>query len=400
MKKIFVFIALFILVLAGGFCVEFPSGIFRSDEQPWRLLEQAKIAFAQKDFGTALRLANEARANKAREYGRYLSTLTAELRPQQVQRAGDRIDGVLSVLRDRDSTAAVEIITGFLDRYGEEYFRGRITELTTHIKKNAALPEADYLVGDIYLIEGELDLAKSYYLQAWENAFALDIPESKYNILYQLARIGELQNDDELFEQSLLLILADDPYAGGFQHKDGRFIRGVIQNIERGYSADKLFFMYRTDTFRALNAYLSLASFYRRAQNNGDYLATATLAMLTVCTRMYNALVERDRAYTFTTLSDFFSHVLYSQEIAGWADSHKGWEALLLFADAVKKNGQHRLSREILDLLWVYAPEHIREEAYLLRESTTPPQAVGYVVSPEEADFGFNTPITPQGAGY
>ena len=37
---------------------------------------------------------------------------------------------------------------------------------------------------EIYRLEGEFELAKQFYIEAWKNSDKLDIPMEKYDILY------------------------------------------------------------------------------------------------------------------------------------------------------------------------------------------------------------------------
>jgi tetratricopeptide (TPR) repeat protein len=310
-------------------------------------MEKARSEFSHGQYGTALKAANQAKANKSREYAWYSSILKNELRAQEVHDADGSFDAVLSVLRERDALVAINIINYFTGLYGEDFHKNSLTKLVEEIERMAVLPEAEKLLGDIYLVEGETGLAKTYYQEAWKHAYALDIPAGKYDILYKLAHIGDLEHNDELYEQSLLLVLADDPYARGFQDKSGAFIKALTIGVERGYSADKFFFMYRADTYRSLKAYLQLARFYRIKGDNDKYFAMASLGCLTAFTRIYTILDSRELEYTFTTLSDFFARANSREEIREWIDANNVLEIFSLFADAVTLHGQQRLAEEI-----------------------------------------------------
>jgi hypothetical protein len=310
-------------------------------------MEKARTDFSQGQYGTALKVANQAKANKSKEYYWYSSILKNELRAQQVHNAGDSLELVLPILREREALVAINIIDYFTDLYGADFHNNSISKLIEQIERMSVLPEAEELLGDIYLVEGETGLAKNYYEDAWKHAYALDIPAGKYDILYKLAHIGDLEHNDELYEQSLLLVLADDPYARGFQDRSGAFIKAVTLGIDRGYGADRLFLMYRADTYRALKAYLQLARFYRIKGDNEKYFAMASLGCLTAFTRIYTVLDNRELEYTFTTLSDLFARANKQEEIRDWIDANQVLEIFALFADAVTLHGQQRLAEEI-----------------------------------------------------
>ena len=106
-------------------------------------------------------------------------------------------------------------------------------------RTNGAVGEAVHLMAKIYEFEGEYELSYSYYMDAWNNADILDIPESKYDILYDMANLCYNFNDYENCEKSLMLIIASDPYYGN----DG-FTTALTNSVQRGYSADKIFNLY------------------------------------------------------------------------------------------------------------------------------------------------------------
>jgi tetratricopeptide (TPR) repeat protein len=341
----------------------FGATILLPEEQPWRLMERANIAFERGEFGAAVRLAEEAKRNKNREYAWYASILSTEMNSSALQETGDQIDAALRAMEDRQARNAVEILAYFTSLNGQDYFHNSVAAIISHISTMFVLPEADTLIGDVYMIEGEAELAKSYYLKAWEHAYALDIPDSKYDILYKLARLAEMQDDDELFEQSLLLILAADPLYSQGGGQISSYLRSIIQSINRGYSADRIFLMYRASTYRSLDALIQLAPFYQRTGDNEKFLATSILAALTAFTRLYEIHLERDLDFTYTTLEDFFTRCGRHRDIQEWIANHKVWESFLTFADAVLTTGQKPLADELRRIVIRFAPLYIAEIA-------------------------------------
>jgi hypothetical protein len=174
-----------------------------------------------------------------------------------------------------------------------------------------------------------------------------------------------MRQDDELFEQSLLLVLAEDPYYNGSarisdeQQVSRSYLRSMVQVILRGYSADRFFFMYRAHTYQSLQAYARLAPFYRRTQEPDRYLETSIMAAITAFSRIYEILLDRDLDYTYTTLDNFFTRVLWYTDIQEWITRNKVWECFLYLADAASQHGQQSLTRELGQLIRRYAPAHI-----------------------------------------
>jgi hypothetical protein len=336
--------------------------ILQPDEQPWYMIEKARIAFEQGDYGVSVRLAEAAKQNKLKEYSWYVTTLSNELRAQSVQRAGDDITAAMVALEARDAYAAIEIVSYFVDAYGADFFHNRISELIAYISVMAVFPEADCIIGDVYAVEGEAKLAREYYLKAWKNAAAMEIPDAKYDVLYRLASLARMKNDDDAFEQALLLILADDPYYNGAERiseNQGRaspYLKSIVQSINRGYSADRIFLMYRANTYRSLQALIMLASFYRRNQDAERFLEVSVLGSLTAFTRINEIIAERDIVYEYTTVDNLFKNSLRYADIQDWMKKNSVWECFVLFADAASLYGQEPLAREIRQIFTNYAP--------------------------------------------
>jgi hypothetical protein len=357
--KIFRGLFVFFLCLSAVCAPAAAVTTLRPEEQPWRLMERAQIAFDQHDFGASVKFAEEAKRNKAREYAWFVSVLSAEIHSQQIQRTGGKIDAVLRELKDREARNAIEIVSYFTALHDPDYYHDSASELIAYISSMGVFPEAECLIGDVYLLESEIELAKTYYMKAWEQSYALDIPDSKYDILYKLARLAGMAEDDELFEQSLLLVLADDPYYNSTTQF--AYLNAVIQAINRGYSADRIFLMYRANTYRSLDAAALLAPFYKRKQDPEKYLQIAILSVLTAFSRMHEILGERDLEYAYTTLDDFFAKAKRYADIQEWITNHMVWECFISFADAAAMQGKQSLAEEIRRIILRHGPNRIVE---------------------------------------
>jgi hypothetical protein len=340
------------------------------------VLEKAVIAFETGEYGTALRLADEAKQNKRREYNWFVQTLVDAMKPYQVQQAGDDIFAVLTALESRDAHDAGEISRMFVYMYSADFFHMHVSEITAHIRKMNVFPEADFLIGKIYFYESELLLAREYYTRSWEQAYALDIHEQKYDILYHIADLAKMLGDDELFERSLLLVLADDPFynnqavVSAGMETGNTFYDSVKRALGRGYSVDKIFEMYRVNEYRSLRAYIALAGFYRDAGMTEQFLKNAVLGSFTAFTRMYAIAVERNVGYEYKGVNEFFIQVLRYNDVAAWSLELGVWECFYylfeatggtLTAAAPLANG---FSMELLTILVNTSPDmSVRERA-------------------------------------
>ena len=247
MRKL-VFVSITLLISSMAFAIDLP--LFHKSA---RLLEDAQFAFDSGEYGKALLLAEEAKLLRQKEATESLDALNVALHPQEVQNAGDNIHDVIAVLQSRDVYDVVNLIEYTTNVHNGTFFNGSITEIQEHLAAKKIFPEAAHLMARIYEFEGEYELSYSYYMDAWNNADILDIPESKYDILYDMANLSYNFNDYENCEKALMLIIASDPYYGN----DG-FTTALTNSVQRGYSADKIFNLYRADCYRSIPAFFRL----------------------------------------------------------------------------------------------------------------------------------------------
>ena len=152
-----------------------------SSEYSWRILQDAQFAFDKGEFSRAMNLANKAKANRVAESDYEVYILDVALSPLAVRKAGEDFDAVLEVLKERDQNEAISIINRYLELYGEKFFQYSVHKMENWVEEKRVYPEADFLIGKIYRLEGEYKTAIDFYEKArLERAF-LDIPDKVYD---------------------------------------------------------------------------------------------------------------------------------------------------------------------------------------------------------------------------
>ena len=322
LNRIF-FLVLFLLIGSFSFAVSYP--LFQSSN---RTLEDAHSAFDSKDYGAALRLAEEAKIIRRQEVSECLEILDQALKPFAVRSAGDLITDVRSVLLKRDVFDAVELIDYLISIKGEKYFEGFISNMRAFIESKNIFPETGYLIARVYELEGEYDLAYSYFMDSWEHSDVLDIPDVKYDILYDMANLSYNFNHKDECEKALLLVLSSDPY-----FSDNAFMKSLKSSVARGYSADKLFGLFRTDCYRSLPAFYRLVELYVEQGREEEAFSIALIGVLTAFTRMNTIYTDRTNDFQYTTLTDFFDVVMKQSDITDWSVKTGFWKCLYTLAD-------------------------------------------------------------------
>lgn len=307
-----------------------------NEEAPWRILEQAQVAFDSGNYGNALNLSNKAKENRALEIHYEVNVLETALAPRQVRKAGEHFSDVLLVLSERDENEAISLINRYVERYGEAFYADSVTRLTEWLKASIVYPEADFLIGRVYQLEGEYALASSFYEKARTEADFLDIPDVKYTILYAMADLALQQGKQEDYEQMLLLILDTDK---NYQNKALLRSFGKIVDADTAENASRFFSLFRCETKHAIPALYQLCRLSEKRNDDEAVFTCAALGMLEAFTHILEALQERDTDFHFTTLSSFFDAVAAYPEFLAWAEDNHVWELFFIFADSAQKRG-------------------------------------------------------------
>lgn len=346
-KLVFVSIALLFSSLV--FAIELP--LFQKSA---RLLEDAQFAFDSGEYGKALLLAEEARLLRQKEATESLDALNVALHPQEVQNAGDNIRDVIAVLQSRDVYDVVNLIEYTTTVHNGTFFNGSITEIQNHLAAKKIFPEAVHLMAKIYEFEGEYELSYSYYMDAWNNADILDIPESKYDILYDMANLCYNFNDYENCEKALMLIIASDPYYGN----DG-FTTALTNSVQRGYSADKIFNLYRADCYRSIPAFFRLTELYVEQERYQEAFKMSLFGTLSSFTRMNNFLANRVTEFQYENLREFFYTAISNYELAEWSMDQGFWRCFYRLADLGSQMFPENedFAKELLVVIAQTAPE-------------------------------------------
>ena len=362
---------LFLVVSATHFTVsaQIPKRP-NSEEHDWRYVLLAQDAYNRNDYGQAMSYLQTAKAIRRQNVAWEIYTLNIALTPNEVQRAGDRISDVIPVLRERDTNEAADILELVIEKKTYEFFKGSISEIMSYIKQSEVYPEADYLLGKVYQIEGEYPLAMKYYNDAWLNRSFLDIPDQRFDILYEMADLALSMNNPVDYEKFLLTIVSEDEvYKNETLKKAMLRTISVPGKIGNESNVDRFFNMYRANNIRCLKAYYLLAHYYAE---NGLYekaLHASALGNLTSYSRIIEAMLRKNDAYTFETLQVFFTDIQANSEILEWSENQGFWTGLLDFASIAQKSGSLKFAKELLTVLIKTAPHSLyRNRAGILMD--------------------------------
>jgi len=135
---------------------------------PWWLsFEQGRQQFRAGDYGSALMLFEDARRDRRAMYEQMERDFIHLLSQREARRIGDSLDKIEQFSRDslyRTATAALEEL---YYRIPKSSFDNSAKAALAAFSKLKDYPEAEFWIGEVYRVEGELPLALAQYRRAY-----------------------------------------------------------------------------------------------------------------------------------------------------------------------------------------------------------------------------------------
>lgn len=348
MKKILVFVVcLFVTGNIFAQITEIPKKPdYINDE--FFYLRQAEHAYSMGEYGQAMKLCDTAREYRRAKIRWESYTLENSFRPREVSRVGDVMADIMPVLIRRDDADAIEIITRYAKRPSTVSYTTRASTLVAYIKSLTELPEADFMLGDVYYIEGEYSIAEDYYNKSWINRTLLDIPDQQFDILYRLADLSEMRGDEKTYEEYLTAVVRDDSF---FKNENMQSALMRIIRMGRSGCVDNLFNLFRPDHYMMMRAYMNLSDLYNENGETDTALYMCALANLTAFTRMYSVVAQRSPDYVYTGFGNFIERASNYADVMKWAAENHVWQSLDNLVMLTRAKGYDSFADELSTVL-------------------------------------------------
>ncbi|MBP5174744.1 MAG: hypothetical protein ILP07_02380 [Treponema sp.] len=362
----------------GSIVVRKPAG-----DEYWYILKQAQDAFDFGEYGRCVSLAEQAKKKRMSQIQWEQYTLDHAQRISSVRNAGDELNVVIQALDKTKQKNALDIVRSYLSTYGDAKFKNSFSNLLSFINRNNSYPEADYLLGSVYMVEGEVKNASLYMKKAYEAADLLSVPEVKYDILYDLGKMAKnqleasdyaeyLRNSGKSspyftdYEKYMLDILADDEF-----YTDAIFMKSMETVISGNTpkSVDRFFVLYRSNVDRSLAALDGLSKYYKTVSTmlsdpkkvrseKSKSLRCAALATVIAVTRIEETLGDRLTNFKYQSLADLLKKAGEYSDIVNWGHDNGIWELFYNLADVAGEMGYTSFAAGLFTVLGDTLPDN------------------------------------------
>ena len=356
-------VTLFIFILV--FSV--PAFAQQEPATPWWLsLERGKRQFRNSNFGEALMSFEDARRQRRAMYEQMERDLILLLSINEVRRIGDSLERVENFAIERNYNAAASA-------FRELYYR--IPKASLNNSANAALtafnglknfPEAEYWIGEIYRVEGELPLALSQFRKAYGMRGFLEDPGFAVNLQYKMADILRITREYTEMERILHQILNENDSLWGnasterngnsenilaaYEQASASFARSAMTRILTERGVNNFLDLYRYDNLAVEQAHRLLGNYYiaHGRPSAEQHLMFAFLIQNTV---IIEEIKQRQYNFTFTNLEALAQEINKNRLLLTFIEEVEYFRTVYYFAASLFRNGKASVARNLWSFL-------------------------------------------------
>jgi len=335
------------------------AGVFAQVPGPndwWYTLERGKQMFRQGDYGNALLAFEDARRQRRIMYERMERYLIDLLSLREVRRIGDSLDLVERYIGERHYADASDALAELYYRVPKASLHNSASAALTALSTLKDYPEAEYWIGETYLVEGELNLAQSQFRKALALRPIMENPGFVNELLYKIAAIYQTRQDYNEMESTLLLILNADSLWSGDQSQTGAspsvsFEKQSMTRTLESNGINRSLTLYRyhspesEQAHRLLGFYYYTSGRYSRAQ---EHLMFAFLIQNTV---IIEEVIRNQYDFSFNTLEELAVEINRYPLLTEYAEKNEYYKTAYYLGASLYGNGKTIPARELWNFL-------------------------------------------------
>jgi hypothetical protein len=175
----------------------------------WLALEQGKLKFRSGDYGGALMSFEDARRQRRAMYEQMERDFINFLSTREARRIGDSLEILERFSSDMRYTSVTAALNELFYRVPRMSLNNSANAALTAIGKLKDYPEAEYWIGEVYRIEGELPLALSQYRRAYAMRELLEDSGFGVTLQYKISDILRIRQEYNEMERVLLSVIGE-----------------------------------------------------------------------------------------------------------------------------------------------------------------------------------------------
>ncbi|MDR0540524.1 MAG: hypothetical protein LBG74_08535 [Spirochaetaceae bacterium] len=317
-------------------------------ERPyWYVLEEGKRNFRQGAYGDALLDFEDARNIRNAMYSQMEQDMITLLSLREVRQYKDNLDMIEKYVYEHGQLRARDALNELYYRVEKESLGNSVQKALACFSKLKNYPEADYWIGEIYRVEGELAISEKQYRKALENRSQLESSGFAVSIEYRLASLlKERRNFNEMEKVYGQLLQSDTLW----QESQG-FVRQAMNRTLKTEGLNRFLVMYRYKNSDTEAAHRELGFYYLSNGRHGNALEHLMFAVLIQNSTIIEELIRRQYDYAFADMEQLQEALRRRKELKAYMDDVDYYHTLYALAAALYANGNEKPARGIWSFL-------------------------------------------------
>jgi len=342
--------------------------------QPWWLtLEQGKSKFRSGDYGGALLTFEDARRQRRAMYEQMERDLINFLSTREVRIIGDSLEILERYAVDRRYTAVTAAFNELFYRVPRASLNNSAASALTAIGKLKGYPEAEYWIGEVYRVEGELSLALSQYNRAYDMRELLEDSGFSVTLQYKISDIQKIRQVYNDMEATLLLIISghdtlwtnaenrENPPAAAvsldrgtqpipYAQASASFARTAMTNTLEKEGINRFLELYRYNNGTVEQAH-RLLGFYYAISGRLPAQQHLMFAFLIQNTIIIEEVRRRQFDFTFTDLSKLAEEINKNALLLSYVEEVEYYKTVYYLGASLYRNGKTTVARSLWSFL-------------------------------------------------
>lgn len=310
----------------------------------WYTLEQGKQLFRGGDYGNALLKFQDAKLQRKELYNSFREKLIQLLSRPDLLPLGDALDKVEGYVALKKIDDGQKILPQLFRILPKEGLKNSCKEALAQLITIQAYPEAEYWIGEVFRVEGELNLAIGQYKLAYSLKELLEVPNFSIQILYRLSDIYVIKKQYLDMENSLTEILKQDAL---WTDTAKSYMRTIMLRTLEEKGIDSFLTLYRYDNGLMEQAHRQLGMYYYTTGRHPRAVEHLAFAFLIQTTTLIESQKRRQFDYTFTTFKDLLSAVAKKPELTDYAKQVEYYRTLYYLGAALYAVGVQSTAMEV-----------------------------------------------------
>jgi tetratricopeptide (TPR) repeat protein len=321
-------------------CLPFSASAQRSGRAYWWLLEQGKVFFRNGAYGQALMAFEDAKRDRKAMFEQMEQDLIAVLSTRDVRRLRDSLDDVERYITETRLDKATSALKELYYRTPRDSLGGSVNNALKAIGALKNYPEAEYWLGEVYRIEGELTLALKQYKRAHEQRANLENPAFDVEILYKIVDVLKTKREYTEMENISKEIIALDTL---WQGDSGVFARNSMSKILETDGIARFLTIYRYDNTSVEEIHRILGFFYYASGRNAlEHLMFSFLIQNTV---IINEIIRNRYGFEFTDMPALLNAAKGNPVIADYMENVEYYKTIYYLGAAFYAAGKTATAR-------------------------------------------------------